>query len=158
MLVALDGFELAEGVLPGVLPLAERLGSVLLLLRATPRPVGLLVPPARGAGLPTMGSPAVDPALVQRLADEQRRETAAYLAAVVRRLRETGVAVEVAQPEGSAPDAIVDYTGNASVTLIAMTTHGGGGLSRLVFGSLPDAVLRRAPCPVLLVRVGGGGA
>ena len=34
-----------------------------------------------------------------------------------------------------------------------MTTHGRGGLGRLVFGSVADAVLRSATCPVLLVRV-----
>ena len=37
--------------------------------------------------------------------------------------------------------------------LIAMTTHGRGGLGRLMFGSVADAVLRHAPCPVLLVGV-----
>jgi hypothetical protein len=36
--------------------------------------------------------------------------------------------------------------------LIAPTTHGRGGLGRLVFGSAADQVLRKAPCPVLLVR------
>jgi nucleotide-binding universal stress UspA family protein len=34
-----------------------------------------------------------------------------------------------------------------------MTTHGRGGLGRVVFGSTADSVLRHAPCPVLLVRV-----
>jgi nucleotide-binding universal stress UspA family protein len=36
--------------------------------------------------------------------------------------------------------------------VIALTTHGRGGLGRLVFGSVNDEVLRKAPCPVLLVR------
>jgi nucleotide-binding universal stress UspA family protein len=34
-----------------------------------------------------------------------------------------------------------------------MTTHGRGGLGRLIFGSVADAVLRNSPVPVLLVRV-----
>ena len=34
-----------------------------------------------------------------------------------------------------------------------MTTHGHGGLERLVFGSVANAVLRSAPYPVVLVRV-----
>jgi nucleotide-binding universal stress UspA family protein len=39
-------------------------------------------------------------------------------------------------------------------SVIAMTTHGSGRLARLIFGSTADAVLRHAPCPILLVRVG----
>ena len=37
--------------------------------------------------------------------------------------------------------------------LSAMTSHGRSGLGRLVFGSVANAVPRRAPCPALLVRV-----
>ncbi len=33
-----------------------------------------------------------------------------------------------------------------------MTTHGRGGLGRLVFGSVADEVLRHSTCPILLVR------
>ncbi|MGH7319833.1 MAG: universal stress protein, partial [Candidatus Rokuibacteriota bacterium] len=36
--------------------------------------------------------------------------------------------------------------------LIAMTTHGRSGLSRLLFGSVAEAVLRRAHVPVFLAK------
>lgn len=36
--------------------------------------------------------------------------------------------------------------------LIAVGTHGRSGLKRLVLGSVAEAVLRDAPCPVLVVR------
>lgn len=36
--------------------------------------------------------------------------------------------------------------------LIVMGTHGRHGVSRLLLGSVAEAVLRIAPCPVLLVR------
>jgi nucleotide-binding universal stress UspA family protein len=39
-----------------------------------------------------------------------------------------------------------------------MTTHGRGGLGRAVFGSVAEAVLRQAPCPVLLVRINPEGS
>jgi hypothetical protein len=38
--------------------------------------------------------------------------------------------------------------------LIVMTTHGRGGLSRYVIGSVADGVLQRANVPILLVRSG----
>lgn len=36
--------------------------------------------------------------------------------------------------------------------LIVMGTHGRGGLSRLLMGSVAEAVMRKAPCPVITVR------
>jgi nucleotide-binding universal stress UspA family protein len=33
-----------------------------------------------------------------------------------------------------------------------MSTHGRGGLGRLVFGSVADGILRHSEIPVLLVR------
>jgi nucleotide-binding universal stress UspA family protein len=39
-----------------------------------------------------------------------------------------------------------------SCQLIVLGTHGRKGLSRLLVGSVAEAILRRAPCPVLTVR------
>ncbi len=36
--------------------------------------------------------------------------------------------------------------------LIVMGTHGRGGVSHLLMGSVAEKVMRRAPCPVLTVR------
>jgi hypothetical protein len=40
--------------------------------------------------------------------------------------------------------------------LVAMTTHGAGGLRRAVLGSVADQVVRLAQRPVLVVRAGAG--
>ncbi len=40
--------------------------------------------------------------------------------------------------------------------LIVMGTHGRSGLSHLLRGSVAEQVIRRAPCPVLTIRVVGG--
>src|SRR5207248_3655533 len=37
--------------------------------------------------------------------------------------------------------------------LIVMGTHGRTGLTRVLMGSVAEAVLRQAPCPVLTVRL-----
>lgn len=53
--------------------------------------------------------------------------------------------------EGPAP-AIPAYARRHGVDLIGMSTHGHGGLRRLILGSVADKVLRGASTPVLLYR------
>jgi len=51
------------------------------------------------------------------------------------------------------PDAeIVGYAIDHKIDLIVMASHGRSGLSRLVMGSIAEAVMRKAPCPVLVVK------
>lgn len=38
------------------------------------------------------------------------------------------------------------------IDLVVMATHGRGGVSRLLVGSVTDKVVRAAPCPVLTLR------
>jgi len=79
------------------------------------------------------------------------------LAAVRQELRDamsraglTGhVRLELAPSPG---EAVVQVAGELGATLVAMGTHGRGGLTRMVLGSVADHVIRHAPCPVLTVR------
>ena len=48
--------------------------------------------------------------------------------------------------------AIIDFAKNAHVDLIVIGTHGRGGMSRLLLGSVAERVVRTAPCPVLTVH------
>jgi nucleotide-binding universal stress UspA family protein len=52
--------------------------------------------------------------------------------------------------EGSATEVIVDAARGCD--LIVMGTHGRGGLSRAIMGSVAEHVLREATCPVVTVR------
>jgi len=47
---------------------------------------------------------------------------------------------------------IVDYATGHDVDLIVMGTHGRGGMSHLLMGSVAERVVRTASCPVLTVR------
>lgn len=53
---------------------------------------------------------------------------------------------------GTPRDSILDCARERESDLIVMGTHGRRGLSHLATGSVAEAVLRRAPCPVLSVR------
>lgn len=148
ILVALDGSDVAEQILPQVQALAERFGSAVLLFRVTTPPETLLAATAGGAS--SVAGPIVDPTPI---AEAEREDAVAYLQALAKDLRRAGLAAEYEQAEGSPAEAIVGRARDPGVDLIAMTTHGRGGLTRLVVGSIAEAVLRSASCPILLVRV-----
>lgn len=59
---------------------------------------------------------------------------------------------------GHPADAIVDFAKEHDIDLIVMGTHGRTGLARLVMGSIAEAVVRRAECPVLTVKQPQGAA
>jgi len=48
---------------------------------------------------------------------------------------------------------ISNFAREEKIDLVVMTTHGRGGLSRLLLGSVAEKVIRFAPCPVMTVRV-----
>ncbi|MDQ6669955.1 MAG: universal stress protein [Chloroflexota bacterium] len=102
-----------------------------------------------------MPSGFVDPTPI---VEEERHEAVTYLEAVAGRLRSRGPSVQCEQTEGTAAEAILGHARRTATELIALTTHGRGGLGRLVFGSVAEGVLRQALCPVLILRVSEGSA
>jgi nucleotide-binding universal stress UspA family protein len=50
--------------------------------------------------------------------------------------------------------AVLEYAQRESIDLIAMATHGRGGVRRMLLGSVADKVLRGAMTPMLLLRPG----
>jgi nucleotide-binding universal stress UspA family protein len=59
---------------------------------------------------------------------------------------------------GNPAHEIVEAAAHGSFDLIIMGTHGRSGLAHALLGSVAEKVVRRAPCPVLTVRTGGGAA
>ncbi|MBL8849607.1 MAG: universal stress protein [Planctomycetaceae bacterium] len=49
---------------------------------------------------------------------------------------------------------IVRYAKEHDIGLIVIGSHGRGGLSHVLMGSVAERVVRKAPCPVLTVRPG----
>ena len=62
------------------------------------------------------------------------------------------IAIERLLVVGDAADEIRNAVGARHADLIVMGTHGRGGLSRLVMGSVAENVSRYADCPVLTLR------
>jgi len=107
------------------------------------------VPPMTAGAAVTHRSPVVfDIAgyeqLLREQAEDQVKELAAKLSPELR-LRST---VEV----GIAAEAIVRAAADQQADLIVIATRGRTGLSRLIFGSVAEKVVRTAECPVLTIR------
>jgi nucleotide-binding universal stress UspA family protein len=64
-----------------------------------------------------------------------------------------GINGEGIAKSGPAAQAIVDLANSASAELVVVGTHGRTGLARLTLGSTAEAVIRSAPCSVLVVRL-----
>ena len=69
-----------------------------------------------------------------------------------------GVRVEHRVAEGDVPGEILSLAQALDCDLIVMGTHGRSGLGRLLTGSVAEEVLRKAACPVMVVKPPRPGA
>jgi nucleotide-binding universal stress UspA family protein len=67
-------------------------------------------------------------------------------------LRSRGIKASWRVQTGVPYEEIVKIADEERVDMIAVGTHGRGGLNKLLMGSVADRVIRLAPCPVLTVR------
>jgi nucleotide-binding universal stress UspA family protein len=68
------------------------------------------------------------------------------------RVQQPGAPVSIASAEGPAKELIARVAEKDGYDLIVIGTHGRTGLAHLVIGSVAEAVVRRAKCPVLTVH------
>jgi universal stress protein A len=64
----------------------------------------------------------------------------------------SGVSCEHHCLTGTPDEEIVNLAAEKNIDLIVMASHGRTGLSRLLIGSVAEGVMRKAPCPVLIVK------
>jgi nucleotide-binding universal stress UspA family protein len=141
-LVPLDSSAFAEAVLDPADELAETLRAELVLVRVVEPRLTTYVDPT--------GHALVDP--TQELAG-----AAAYLEGIATRLRSRSRVVGTMEDFGGVAEGILNAARESEADLIAMTTHGRDGLSRVVLGSHASSLVQRADVPLLLVRPGATG-
>jgi nucleotide-binding universal stress UspA family protein len=129
ILVPLDGSRLSEAAVPLAKALARDHEADVILLRA------LRARPSAEAEV------------------EAQKEAEAYLATMAERLRARGlprVSWKVWYDDPAR--GIADAARYNRADLIVMSTHGRGGVSRLLMGSVAESLVRQTAVPVLLVR------
>ncbi len=144
ILIPLDGSALAEQVIRPATALGALMAAGYTLLR--------VIPPVRLKGFDPTGSEMYEQD-ESPLLGQHRREAEYYLDQVAGGLRAQGLSVQtrvVVHPH--AATAILEEAHAGTVDLLALATHGRGGLPRLLLGSVADKVLRGTAIPVLLHR------
>ena len=147
ILVCLDGSRLAGQVMPYAVEQAARFKAKMVLLR-----VVTLSTTAAMAPVPETGMGAPSGRIIEKEMEVEEKEAWAYLEDAAQRLREEGLEVETAVLSGAPAETIVAFAAENGIDLIAIATHGHGGLGRLVFGSVADQVIRNAVVPLLVIK------
>jgi len=83
---------------------------------------------------------------------EEKAEAEKQLAALAKAIEKKGVETLTLVEKGDPLEQILKAVRFHGIDLIAMTTHGRTGLSRVVTGSVTEEVLRKATVPLLVIR------
>ncbi|NLL89995.1 MAG: universal stress protein [Dehalococcoidales bacterium] len=138
ILVPLDGSELSESALTYLTEITtdcRALDVILIRIHEPPDPnvIGTL-----------------DATIAVELDEAYRDEASRYLDTVVAALKEKGINARTEIMAGNPAEEILKYSQSNNVDLIIMSTRGRSGISRWVFGSVAEKVIRNSTVPVLI--------
>lgn len=161
VLVPLDGSAFSAQIVAAIKQFISPQTNALILYRVGALKEGYVGLPPRPAGT-NMDIPVYDSARdIERMqhpiyesqsADSERSALMDELEPLVQDLRAAGYTVNVEAELGNAAEAIIERARGEDIALVAMTTHGRSGISRLIFGSVAEQVVRHVSVPVLLLR------
>jgi nucleotide-binding universal stress UspA family protein len=144
LLVPVDGSPGGAVALGTALKLAQATGAAVKLVQIVV-PLSLVTSTSNDFGGMGYYDPSWDEDILASARD--------YVGNLTKRLKDDGYVVEGEALMGPyVPMAIVDVADREAVDLIVMSTHALTGPARAVLGSVADAVVRSAHCPVLLVH------
>jgi len=139
ILVPLDGSKRSEMIRPHVRALASRFQATVILL--------------------TVVEHAYDGAVVEALVsisekafNDRSKDNELYLDRIASKFRDKGIACKTLVAHGSVVDKIIEAANKEDVDLIAMTSHGFGGLTRVFYGSVASGILNRVDRPLFIIR------
>lgn len=140
ILVPLDGSARAERIFKHVEGLAMMNAADLFLLQ-------VVQPEVIGDGYKGVLVEQSKQATEQKMAEAQ-----SYLKGAAGVFREKGIKCHTIVETGSVVSAILRVAQREATDLIAMASHGRGGLARVFYGSVAAGVLQQIDRPLLLIR------
>ena len=147
ILLATDGSKEAQLAAKTAADLAQKTGSQLHMMHVFGiAPVG---PPGYSEAIDLQGE-ALEEEAEEQVSERRAREV---LEVEVGKVRSAGgTVVEAHLIEGRIAPEIVGLAEQIGAGLIVMGSRGYGGIRRALMGSVSDAVVRHAHCPVMVVR------
>ena len=142
-----DGSKFAEESLPYAVDLAKQCGAELEILSIIENPVFYGTPEATAL---------YDAEFYRSLAAELEKLAQGAVDRARKQAAEAGVMASAKIRRGSPADEVVGEAKDWQADAIVLSTHGRTGLGRIFLGSVANAIVHHAPCPVLLHRVGKG--
>jgi nucleotide-binding universal stress UspA family protein len=140
ILVATDGSRAATAALDEAISLAAETGDEIAattVWRALQGDFGLAYPST---------------AMLDDLLDAERTHAEVTLGDAAARAKSAGVGIRTRLTAGDPAQRICAYAEEVDARLIAIGRRGHGTVAALLLGSVSDAVIRHAPCPVLVVH------
>jgi nucleotide-binding universal stress UspA family protein len=145
ILVPLDGSKLAECVLPHVETLVRGGEAKRVIFVRVVEPFH-----------PPSGDYVISDEQIKKVEAEHRAYAEKYLKDIVSQAKYGGgVRAESAVLYGNVADAVAEFANKNQADIIVIATHGRSGVSRWVWGSVADRILRSSCVPVLMVRAPG---
>ena len=138
ILVPLDGSELSESALTHVIDITTDCRALEVILMRIREP---LDPNVIGT---------LDAKIAVELDEAYRDEASHYLDKVVATLKGKGIDARTEILSGNPAEEIIKYSQKNDIDLIIMSTRGRSGISRWVFGSVAEKVIRNSTVPVLI--------
>jgi nucleotide-binding universal stress UspA family protein len=145
ILVPLDGSTLAECVLPHLVSFVKGGQTKSVTFIRVVEPVYL----------PSGGEFAFSHLDRQKVEAEAFAQAQEYIKKVVDQSQYAGVNIQEKVIQGKVADSLAEYAEKNNVDLIVIATHGRSGISRWVWGSVADRILRSVNVPVLMIRAPG---
>lgn len=139
ILVPLDGSKRAEMIRPHVRELASRFQATVILI--------MVIEHIYADGIGETYISISEKAFKAKLKDSEL-----YLDGIASKFRDKGIACKTLVAHGPVVEKIIEAANTEDVDLIAMTSHGWGGLARIFYGSVAAGILNQVDRPLFIVR------
>ncbi len=161
VVIPLDGSDYSVRILSAVQKFLPPEQNRLILLRICKDSQGLIPAPMVASTIDTKTEGyashqdalrARHPIFATQVQESQRAEVIAELQDTLHGLETMGYETKLEVTFGDPAEEIVNFATLTHVDLVAMTTHGRTGLSKMLFGNVAEYLIRHANVPVLLLR------
>ena len=139
IMVPLDGSKRAEMIRPHVRELASQFQSTVFLV--------MVIEHTYTSGI---GETLIS--ISEEVIDTKLKESQSYLDEVASKFRTKGIDCKTIIAHGPVVEKIIETANAEDVDLIAMTSHGRGGLARIFYGSVASGILNRVDRPLFIIR------